>query len=226
MWEEFVPQLGERHRIVPVDLPGHGSASPLSSKWTVAAIADAVMADLHSLADEYVLLGASLGGMVAQELAVRKPQKLSMLILVDTLSSVMPRQQSAIRRRAESAREGGMAALMEDTIQRWFTPSFIRERGAEVTRVRSILAGCNPEFHAACWEAIAGFDIEDRISAIRVPVCTVVGSEDISTPPSVAQAIAESVPDGQCIIIPAAGHMSMIEKPEEFASIVSEVTLG
>jgi pimeloyl-ACP methyl ester carboxylesterase len=224
MWEEFVPHLGKRHRVVSIDLPGHGSAVTVPLAWTISAIADAVMPALLSLSDEYALLGASLGGMVAQELSLRNLPNLRMLILADTLSRVMPQHQLAIRQRADDARQHGMAALMEETIQRWFTSSFIRECQEPLARVRSILASNNAEVHAACWEAIAAFDIEDRLPAIPVPVRTIVGAEDSSTPPSMAQSIADRVSDGQCRIISDAAHMSMIEKPAEFAETVFEFT--
>jgi 3-oxoadipate enol-lactonase len=220
MWKEFVPQLGKRHRVVSIELPGHGSTAPLPSAWTISSIANAVMPALLALNHDYVLLGASLGGMVAQELSLRNLPNLRMLILADTLSNVLTEHQAAIRKRAENVRQHGMAALMEETIQRWFTASFIRDSRDRVARVSSILETNNPEYHAACWEAIAAFDIRDRLPAVPVAVRTIVGSEDISTPPSMAQSIADSVPDGQCRVISGAAHMSMIEKPEEFAEMV------
>jgi len=226
LWEEFVPHLQQRHRVISIDLPGHGKASPLCSEWTVAAIADAVERELKGTGEDYTLLGASLGGMVAQVLALRRLPNLRRLILADTLSAVTAKQQEVLVGRAHSVREGGMSALLDETIRRWFTADFIRDRGAIAMRVKAILAACNPEFHASCWEAIASFNIENEISEIRVPVLTIVGSEDTSTPPYIAQAIAERVYDGRCQIIPDAAHMSMIEQPEVFASMVAGFIAG
>ena len=220
IWEEFVSSLGNYFTVIAIDLPGHGNSAPLNSVWSISTMADAVFEDLATISNDYSLLGASLGGMVAQEIAVRKPERLTNLILVDTLCTLTKEQRIAIEARAEKTSKEGMASILDDTITRWFTTKFIHEKAEVVNKIKIYLSNCDSEIHSKCWNAISQFDLENEIRTIEIPVCAIVGSDDVSTPPYMAEKISRNVVKGKTIIIPEAAHMSMIEKPDLFTNVV------
>jgi len=172
-WESQVEALVSSFRVLRVDLRGHGRSDVPPPPYTLSGLA----ADVHSLLHQHRLdpahvIGLSLGGMVAQVLALEHPADVRSLALADTNSTLSPEARRAMVERGEAAMRGGMASVIESTLSRWFTPGFL---GSDiVARCRERLLADDVRGWAATWHAISELDTEPRLQAIRVP----------TTPPS------------------------------------------
>ena len=124
----------------------------------------------------------------------------------------------AILARGTDAETGGMAAVVEGTIERWFTPGF--RATAAVDAVRRRLLADDPSGWSAAWEAIAGHDALDRLAAVQVPALVIGGEADAATPVEAARALAAAIPGAELAILPGAPHMMQIESPDLYAAAI------
>jgi 3-oxoadipate enol-lactonase len=218
MWDRVAVSLAPTATVIAYDLRGHGTASGAPPIRSIAHLASDAAAIVQQLETGPVhVLGLSLGGAVAQELALRFPEHVSELTLCSTLS----RGQAVARERAERAELEGMAAQVEPTIARWFTPAFAAAEGPAVTYARECIAAMNVKAWAATWRALADLDTRDRLGALTMPTRIVVGDADLSTPVDVARAIADSIPASTLDVVAGGPHMLSLECPLELAARVA-----
>ncbi|WP_327045620.1 3-oxoadipate enol-lactonase [Microbispora sp. NBC_01189] len=215
LWEPQLPALTLTWRVLRYDLPGHGgspAASGFTRGLTVDDLAAGVLAllDRHSLAQGHgrvAYAGVSLGGAVGTALALRAPDRVGSLVLCCT--SARFGAAESWRERAALVRAEGTAPLVEATRSRWFTAGF---PGAE--RYLDMLRGADPEGYAACCDALAAFDVRDRLGEVRAPTLVVAGAEDPATPPAHAEVLAEGIPDATLLVVPGAAHLATAERPD------------
>jgi len=214
-WDAQLAALTPRYRVLRVDLRGHGRSDIPPPPYTLQGSA----ADMHALLHQLQLapahvVGLSMGGMVAQVLALEYPDDLSALVLADT-NSTLPRDvRPAIAERGEAALRSGMAGVVDTTLERWFTPGFM---GSDVVaRCRRRLLTTNVQGWAATWRAISEVDTHPRLGELRVPTLVMTGEADVSAPAARAQAMAAAIPGAQLYIVPGAPHMAPLERPDLF----------
>ena len=209
LWDKVAPELSAAHRVVRWDLPGHGGSAPglIGPGATVGDLADLVLALADSLGVErFAYAGVSLGGAVGLHLAVHRPERLSSLAVI--CSSAHFNGAGPWRERAARVRDEGLAGLAEGADARWFTPGFT------VPRLVRDHRKADPEAYAACCDALAAFDLRERLAEISVPTLLVAGREDPATPPGHLREIADAVPDAALVEIPGASHLAPAERPE------------
>ncbi|NEY31840.1 3-oxoadipate enol-lactonase [Streptomyces sp. PRKS01-65] len=209
LWDRVAPELSAGHRVIRWDLPGHGGspARLLRAGATVGDLADLVLALADALGVErFAYAGVSLGGAVGLQLALRHPERLSSLAVI--CSSAHFNGERPWRDRAALVRREGLAQLAESANDRWFTPGFTVERLVRDHR------GADPEAYAACCDALAAFDVRDRLGGISVPTLLIAGREDPATPPAHLREIADAVPGATLVEVPGASHLAPAERPE------------
>ncbi|MEU8979494.1 3-oxoadipate enol-lactonase [Streptomyces sp. NPDC048309] len=209
LWEKVAPELSVTHRVIRWDLPGHGgsAADLIGPGATVADLADLVLALADSLGvDRFAYAGVSLGGAVGLQLAVHHPERLDSLAVI--CSSAHFNGSKPWEERAETVRREGLAALAETANARWFTPGFTVPELVEDHRT------ADPEAYAACCDALAAFDIRDRLETIEAPTLLIAGREDPATPPAHLREIADAVPGASLTEIAGASHLAPAERPE------------
>ncbi|MEU8198281.1 3-oxoadipate enol-lactonase [Microbispora amethystogenes] len=219
LWEPQLAALTRTWRVLRYDLPGHGG-SPAASGFTrglnrgltVDDLAAGVLAllDHHGLAQgdrRVAYAGVSLGGAVGTALALRAPDRVASLVLCCT--SARFGTAESWRERAALVRAEGTKPLVEATRSRWFTAGF---PGAE--RYLDMLRGADPEGYAACCDALAAFDVRDRLGEVRAPTLVIAGVEDPATPPAHAEVLAEGIPDAALLVVPEAAHLATAERPD------------
>jgi 3-oxoadipate enol-lactonase len=206
LWEPQLPALTAAWRVLRYDLPGHGGSEVLHG--TVGDIAEAVAGTLDALGLEKVAYGGvSLGGAIGTTLAIEHPARITRLILCCT--SARFGEPSGWHERAAKVRAGGLGPLADMVVGRWFTPGHTDTQGA-----REMLSRVDPEGYAACCEALAAFDVRDRLGEVRAPTLVIAGAEDIATPLDHAETLAQGIPGAELVVVPGAAHLANLERPE------------
>jgi 3-oxoadipate enol-lactonase len=218
LWEAQVPALAARFRVVRYDARGHGRSPVVPGPCSIADLGR----DVLGLADElglgrFAFCGLSIGGMVGQWLALEAPERLSRVVLANTAACIgTPAGWEA---RIAAVRQGGLAAVAEGTMARWFTPAFAARAPAEVERLRRMLLATPAEGYAASCAAIRDLDLRERVGAIRVPVLVITGTADTSTPPEEGRWLAGRIPGARLVELEAA-HLSNVEAAGAFDQAV------
>jgi 3-oxoadipate enol-lactonase len=220
-WDAQAPALRPKFRVLRVDLRGHGRSDVPPPPYTL----DESAADLHALLTQLQLapahvIGLSFGGMVAQLLALDYPDDVRSLVLADTNSTLPPEARRIMIERGEAAQRGGMAGIVESTLERWFTPGFMGS--PIVAQCRQRLLGDDVRGWAGTWQAISALDTQPRLHAIRVPTLVITGEIDVAAPVSRARAMADAIPKAVLHIVPGAPHMAPLERPDLFNPPVLE----
>jgi 3-oxoadipate enol-lactonase len=209
--EAFTPRL----QLVRYDHPGHGGSPVQPEPLTIARLGETVLATMERLGLARVsFCGLSLGGCVGQWLAVEHPQRLERLVLACTSPRFFTRESWL--ERAETVRTQGLEAIADNAIDRWLSPG--NPRRAEL---RAMLVSTDPEGYARCCEALADFDLRDRVGTIEAPTLVVHGTDD----PSVTREDVElltSIPGSRLVELEGARHLGSVDRPQEFSAAVLE----
>jgi 3-oxoadipate enol-lactonase len=218
LWEAVLPLLPAGLRLIRVDLRGHGrSPCPAGDYYMGDLVAD-VAAVLDRLkARDAVVVGVSMGGMIAQGLAAERLDLVRALVLSNTAAKIATAQ--IWRERMENIRQGGMAAIADATLERWFPPKFRDEPGFAERRER--LLSTPVEGYLGFCAAIAETDLYESTSRLRLPTLAIAGTEDGSTPPDLVRETAGLIPGSRFRLIRGAGHLPCVDKPQEFAAALS-----
>lgn len=221
-WAAVAGCLPESYTVLSVDFRGHGRSGLPTRPFSIDDLAhDVARITTAALAEPVVLVGASMGGMVAQAIAVQDLVDVRGLILIDTASTFPDAMRATMRARSDRVLVSGMSELIDETIERWFSPAFRSARPDVVEATRQRLATDDSRTHAWAWRAISELDLLPVLGGVRAPTLVLTGSEDVSTPPAVGEAIAHAIAGARLAVIAGAGHMSYIEQPEQVARAVT-----
>lgn len=222
MWQDIVPALSARFRVIAFDARGHGRSALAQRPWSLEDMAD----DAARLLDRLGLgrahwVGLSMGGMVGQAFALRHPSRLGKLVLANTTSSYGPEGRPNWDNRIRLVSEGGLAAIRDMVAARYFSPAFVDAHPDVVQRVMSRFMETPAQGYIGCCEAIRELEYTAALARVAAPTLVIAGDLDQGTPVAMAQALAKGVPGARLAIIPGASHLSVVEKPAEFAALVS-----
>ena len=209
LWDAQIPPFIRDFRVLRYDTRGHGQSSVSSEPATVAALADDVIALIDYLGVErFSFCGISLGGMTGMQLALHQRERLNALILSNTAARIgTPETWNA---RIEAVRTQGMQALVDTTIQRWFTADFRSRHSAVVDHFRATFVNTPADGYIACCQAIRDADLRESISAIRVPTLVIAGAEDSATTIEDARSLTQTIAGSKYVELTAA-HLSNVE---------------
>ena len=211
MWEPQLPALAE-HDVVRIDHPGHGG-EPLEDFEDVGDLARRVLDRVD--APTFSFVGLSLGGAIGMRLALDAPERLGRLVLACTAARFA--EPAFWHERAATVRAGGIEAIADAVVGRWFTPAF-----ADVSRYREMLLSTDREGYARCCDALARFDVRDELRAVAAPTLVVAGADDPSTPPEQGALIAERIPGARFEILAPAAHLANVERAAAFNDLLRE----
>jgi 3-oxoadipate enol-lactonase len=184
--------------------------------------------DALALADElkiahFHFCGLSLGGMVGQWLGVQAPERLRSLVLCNTAARVGTSE--GWNARIQKVRAGGMAAVTEDVLRRWYTDDFRMEHPEVLQATRGALLATNPEGYIATCAAVRDMDQRDQIASISASTLIVYGTEDAVTTAQDAEFLAAAIPGATTLSLRAA-HLSNIEAAQAFTNGVLNFLSG
>lgn len=222
MWDDQVAALGSETEILAPSLPGFGGTPPAGEVLTMDGAADFLAEELDRAGVERALVcGLSVGGYVAFSMWRRHHPRIAGLVLADTRAE--PDDDAGRQRRravAETARTQGSEAIADDP------PPLLSDHAASELwdRVKDMIRRQPGEAIAAASLGMAERpDSRPILEEIDVPTMVVVGADDTLTPPPMSEAMAEAIPQADLAIIPGAGHLSNLEAPAEFTTVLRDV---
>jgi 3-oxoadipate enol-lactonase/4-carboxymuconolactone decarboxylase len=211
VWDEQTAALSRSFRVVRADLRGHGLSEVTAGPYSVADLAEDMLALLDILGIQQAHAGGlSIGGMIVQALAHLAPDRIISLILCDTAVAIPP--ADLWRERAATVRSNGMGAIADGVIARWVTPDFLDAGPAH--GLRRMLLCTDPEGYAGAAEAIAECNLSVPTAKLAVPTLILVGEQDQATPLSSAEALRDAIVGAELKILPGAAHIPTMQVPD------------
>ncbi len=216
MWDPQMAELTRGFCVIRYDARGHGESTVTPGPYSIERLGRDAVALLDRLAiDRAHFCGLSLGGMTGMWLAIHAPSRIMKLALCNTAARIAP--PDLWNARIEQVRAGGMGALVEAVLARWFTPLFLAQSPVIAESIRPMLLACPADGYAACCAAIRDMDQRLAIAAIAAPTLVIAGTHDPATPPADGRFLADRIKGARYVELPAA-HLSNIEATREFTA--------
>ncbi len=220
-WDGVLTQLSPGRRYLRYDQRGHGRSRRTPGPYTL----DELCGDAIALLDHLELarvsvIGFSLGGLVAQGIALTHPDRVQCLTLISTVAGRTPEEQSRVKDRAETlAREGALTHL-SNAVDRWFTPEFVAAHPEVLEARRQKSLRNDPDCYVAAYRVLAGSDLGDRLHRVTVPTLVITGENDIGSNPRMAGFIHAQIQGSELHILPRLKHSVLLEAPDQVAALV------
>lgn len=216
IWNGVVRQLKGRHLIIRFDKRGHGLSDCPPAPYSIRNFSDDLLGLLdHLEVSQAVIVGISVGGMIALDFAACWPERVQSLILCDTAPKIGTAE--LWNERIDTLRAHGMQSMADAILSRWFATSFKGQSLASYRGYYNMLTRTPVEGYTGTCEAIRDADLTERMGTISARSLVLCGAEDVSTPPDVASKLIELMPDAKFQEVPGAGHLICIEQPDAVA---------
>lgn len=219
LWDPILPLLPKGLRIIRYDKRGHGLSSCPDAPYSMGAL----VTDVERLMDHLnvkgaMFVGLSIGGMTAQALAVKRLDLVRAMVLSNTAAKIG--NAKIWDERIAGVQAGGIEALADAVMERWFSKGF--RATPELELWRNMLTRGEDEGYIGCSTAIAGTDLYSVTSGLRLPTLGIAGAEDGSTPPDLVRETVDLIPGSKFHLIRKAGHLPCVEQPEEYAHVLTQ----
>ncbi len=219
IWDSVAALLARDCRAIRFDMRGHGLSDLARMPFGIDGHAEDVLALLdHAGVQSCTLVGLSVGGLVAQCVAARRPERVRALVLCATAARIGTPEGWAAR--IEAVERDGLEAIAEAVLERWFARWFRAQRPEALAGWRNMLVRTPVAGYVATCAAIRDADLAADAAAIRAPCLCVVGDEDGATPPELVRATAALIPGARFEVIDGAGHLPCIDQPERLAALI------
>jgi 3-oxoadipate enol-lactonase len=217
-WGEYVHEWQQAYDVIEVDFRGHGDSSSLLAPITLSEHAADVVAVLRQeRVSSAHIIGVSMGGMVAQRIAIEVPGIAASLILCATAGGFPDAARPRILARGDLNRTGSMSEVVDDTVARWFRAD--SPRPDLVKRCRARLLADDWYSWSANWAAISQLDNLTDLARVTAPALVVAGDMDAGIPPAASKLIADAIPGATFVSIPSASHFGAFEMRESFVPV-------
>ena len=220
LWDQLMPHLPKGLRLIRYDTRGHGlTSAPEGDYFMGDLVADAAALLDHLGVKNCIFVGLSIGGMIAQGLAAERLDLVRGLVLSNTAAKIGT--PAMWHDRMEAVRKGGIKALEAAILERWLSSRWRRENPFELAGWRHMLCRTPVDGYLGCSAAIAETDLFESTARLTLPTLAIAGSEDGSTPPDLVRETADLVKGSKFHLIRGAGHLPCVEKPEEYAAVLT-----
>lgn len=218
LWDNQVAEFSKTHRVVTIDLPGHGESGMDRKTWSVESYGDDVKTVVTKLdLKRVVLIGSSMGGPIALEAARRMPDRVIGIVPVDTLHNVEaklpPDQIEGVFKQLLADFKGNGANLMNQFFFSASTPQAVKER------VLADMASRKPETAVAILRAVFAYDAAPALREIKVPIRAI--NADLQ--PTNLEVNHKYAPQFDAVIIKGTGHYPMLEDPARFNAMLTDI---
>lgn len=221
-WDDMIPALLTRFRVLTWDLPGHGSSAawnPASGDITPEALAQEALA-LAQTADatSFHFAGTSIGGVIGQQLISHHSQWLRSATLTNTGAVIGT--ADAWNQRSDNVSALGLAAMAKDIVARWFGANACKTQPALLEGWQVIMGRGDDRSYGLLCEMLGRTDFRDQLAGHQVPVLLIAGADDVATPPESLKALAQHCGADAPVILDNIGHVPSVECPEQFSQLL------
>ena len=222
-WDGVVAALPKRYQAIRLDLRGHGGSGRIEAPVTVQDLARDVTDVMDALGVRHAAIaGFSLGGLIAQCLALDAPDRVTKLALIATVAGRTPEEQARSAGRIDLVREKGLGAIAEGNRTFWFSDRFRDDHPDAVeARVRQFMA-CDPASYLHAFTVFARGDFAARLGEIRKPTLIVAGEFDAAATPRMARLMHERIAGSRLEILAGMRHAVLIECPARVAGLLAD----
>jgi 3-oxoadipate enol-lactonase len=227
VWNAQRVALSRSFQVVTLDLPGSGRSGKSERQYSMERWVEqlAALTDTARL-DKFVLIGHSMGTVLAQKFAARHGNRLTALVLCGPLTELSPAGKEAFVKRAETVLREGMLPVADTLLAGGLTAATREGNAALAGLMREMLAANDPACYAGHCHALLNGSARAEQAQIKCPTLILEGDQDVVTPLSNARAIAAAIPGARLRIIPATAHLTMLERPEAFNAALTEFLAG
>jgi pimeloyl-ACP methyl ester carboxylesterase len=217
VWEPLTAIVEDRLDVLALDLPGHGDAGPVPEGVRLADLADAVA---RQIPDGAHMVGFSLGALVAQHLAIHRPELVATLTSVSSVCRRTEAERAAVLQRLGTAEQDPSASTAA-SLDRWFAGGDVSAEW--VQRTRATLEANDPDSFVRCYRVFATADAEvgPHLGRITAPALAITGQEDPGSTPEMTHRLAAAVPGCRAEIVPHTRHMLPLERPGALAAAIT-----
>jgi 3-oxoadipate enol-lactonase len=217
MWDPQLSALEPHFQVLRYDSRGHGRSEASPGAYSLELLTEDAIGLLDALGiDKVHWVGLSMGGMIGQGVALYHPNRLKSLALCDSTGVIPAEAQPLWQERLDAVRAKGVEPQLEPTMDRWFTPSFLKQNSPLLKVIRKQFLATPAEGYMGCIEAIRRLNTLDRLSTIKLPTLIMVGEDDSGTPVAASEAMHKKISNSTLVILPSARHLSNVEQPEFF----------
>lgn len=220
-WDGVAARLGDAFRVLSFDLRGHGRSSRVKGRYEI----DDFVGDVLALADhvgfgQFDLAGFSLGGLIAQRLALTHPERLRMLVLLATVAGRTPEERERVAARLAALESGDRGSHYDASLSRWLTEGFQERNPGLIAQLRQRNADNDPDCYASAYRVLAQTDFGGLIDRIAVPTLIATGEDDQGSNPRMANFMHQCIRQSQLAILPGLRHSILIEAPDTVAALM------
>jgi 3-oxoadipate enol-lactonase len=226
LWDGQMAALLPKYRVLRYDMRGHGltDLGP-NPDYTIDDLADDAIALLDALNLGRVhYCGLSIGGLTGQKLGVKAGKKFLSLTLCNT--ALRHANAQLWQDRIEVIRKGGMEAVVEPGLQRWFTPEFFQAQAETIQGFRNLLSRTPAAGYIGCCAALRDADLTSETPKIGCPTLVVTGDSDLAAPPEAGKALADAIKGSRLIELKHCAHISAVEQPAAFNAALTGFLAG
>ncbi len=217
IWDGVVPHLTEHHLVLRFDKRGHGLSDCPPAPYSIRDFSTDLLGLLDQLEiSQAIVVGISVGGMIALDFAACWPDRVHSMTLCDTAPVIGT--ADFWNDRINRLRENGMQSMAAAILARWFAPGFKEKSPAAYQGYYHMLTRMPVEGYTGTCEAIRDADLTEAAKTVEAPTLILCGTEDVSTPPGLVQGLTELMPNAEFQEIPGAGHSICIEQPDAVAA--------
>lgn len=226
LWDSAMPQLMQHFCVIRFDKRGHGASAVSPGSQPDDYSIEMLARDTLEVADaagarRFHYAGISVGGMIGMWLGANAADRVERMVLSNTAAK-MPSEVWAGRIAAVLA--GGMAALVDSTMERWFTPAFLARNDEILATIRRTFLQVDPAGYIGCCVAIRDMDLRASLGRIATPTLVVTGTHDLGTPKTLGEKVADSIAGASCIELPM-GHIPLPEQTSRFIAAATSFLL-
>lgn len=216
MWQYQLADLQKNYCVLTYDLFGHGLSEISKEEPSLTMFTEQLNKLLNSLAiSEVVLVGFSLGGMIARHFSQTYPKKVFALAILNSPHTRKTEAQDAVLKRYHQVSQLGPGSTVEDALNRWLTGPFVKDNQDKVNLVRSwVLANKHDIYSKNYLILVDGVkEVVGKIGRINCPTLVITGEEDYGNGPEMAKSIADEIQGAEVIILKGLRHMALFEDP-------------
>jgi 3-oxoadipate enol-lactonase/4-carboxymuconolactone decarboxylase len=232
LWGRCAEELTDVFDVVAWDLPGHGHNHTVPDEpFTMAELAQGVLRVVDEILEQrdqyrgpFAYAGDSVGGTVGLQLLLDQPDRVTSAVLLCTGARIG--DASSWAGRIGQVSVSGTSVMVSGSAERWFGPGFLEREQATASNLLHALQDADDQGYIAVCQALADFDVRDRLGEIATPVLSVSGSDDVTTTPEMLRTIAEQVKDGRYVELEGVSHLAPAEAPSIVARLIRQHVLG